>query len=163
MADERVDLWATDEVHFQQHGSRCQMWGLPGQPSARSPTPRHAQRPTRAGDSGAFDCLRLASGGTGFAPGRKFRTTRGAVGAAGPGGQKRPDCTVPVPGFVKARVDARIATSGLTEGALSRLLGKGGIFVNDRLGLVTETSETVECGAPAQAVIVREYSALKQS
>jgi len=21
-----VDLWATDEVHFQQHGSRCQTW-----------------------------------------------------------------------------------------------------------------------------------------
>src|SRR5665811_1038037 len=26
MQDETVDLWATDEVHFQQHGSRCQMW-----------------------------------------------------------------------------------------------------------------------------------------
>src|ERR1700737_3135326 len=26
MEDETVDLWATDEVHFQQHGSRCQMW-----------------------------------------------------------------------------------------------------------------------------------------
>ena len=25
MADQTVDLWATDEVHFQQHGSRCQM------------------------------------------------------------------------------------------------------------------------------------------
>ena len=21
-----MDLWATDEMHFQQHGSRCQMW-----------------------------------------------------------------------------------------------------------------------------------------
>jgi hypothetical protein len=26
MQDDRVDLWATDEVHFQQHGSRCRMW-----------------------------------------------------------------------------------------------------------------------------------------
>ena len=26
MGDDRVDLWATDEVHFQQHGSRCRMW-----------------------------------------------------------------------------------------------------------------------------------------
>ena len=24
-----MDLWATDEVHFQQHGSRCQMWVPP--------------------------------------------------------------------------------------------------------------------------------------
>jgi hypothetical protein len=30
MEDETVDLWATDEVHFQQHGSRCQMWIPPG-------------------------------------------------------------------------------------------------------------------------------------
>jgi hypothetical protein len=26
MKDEHVDLWSTDEVHFQQHGSRCRMW-----------------------------------------------------------------------------------------------------------------------------------------
>jgi hypothetical protein len=26
MQDANVDLWATDEVHFQQHGSRCRMW-----------------------------------------------------------------------------------------------------------------------------------------
>lgn len=26
MADDTVDLWATDEVHFQQYGSRCRMW-----------------------------------------------------------------------------------------------------------------------------------------
>jgi transposase len=29
MADESIDLWAIDEVHFQQHGSRCQMWVPP--------------------------------------------------------------------------------------------------------------------------------------
>lgn len=28
-ADEDVDLWATDEVHFQQYGSRCRMWVPP--------------------------------------------------------------------------------------------------------------------------------------
>ena len=26
MTDPTVDLWALDEVHFQQHGSRCRMW-----------------------------------------------------------------------------------------------------------------------------------------
>ena len=26
MRDETVDLWALDEVHFQQQGSRCRMW-----------------------------------------------------------------------------------------------------------------------------------------
>ena len=29
MADPAVDLWASDEVHFQQHGSRCRMWVPP--------------------------------------------------------------------------------------------------------------------------------------
>lgn len=27
--DESIDLWATDEVHFQQYGSRCRMWVPP--------------------------------------------------------------------------------------------------------------------------------------
>jgi hypothetical protein len=26
MENEEIDLWATDEVHFQQYGSRCRMW-----------------------------------------------------------------------------------------------------------------------------------------
>lgn len=26
MAAPTIDLWAIDEVHFQQHGSRCRMW-----------------------------------------------------------------------------------------------------------------------------------------
>src|SRR6266446_8879965 len=42
MQDETVDLWATDEVHFQQHGSRCQMW-IP--PETKDPVLLHA--PTR--------------------------------------------------------------------------------------------------------------------
>ena len=29
MRNDQVDLWATDEVHFQQHGSRCRMWVPP--------------------------------------------------------------------------------------------------------------------------------------
>jgi hypothetical protein len=29
MEDATVDLWAIDEVHFQQHGSRCRMWIAP--------------------------------------------------------------------------------------------------------------------------------------
>jgi hypothetical protein len=37
MADETVDLWATGEVHFQQHGSRCQMW-IP--PETKDPVSR---------------------------------------------------------------------------------------------------------------------------
>src|SRR5664280_3476109 len=42
MEDATVDLWATDEVHFQQHGSRCQMW-IP--PETKDPVLLHA--PTR--------------------------------------------------------------------------------------------------------------------
>jgi hypothetical protein len=32
-----VDLWAIDEVHFQQYGSRCRMWIAPdvGDPIVR--------------------------------------------------------------------------------------------------------------------------------
>jgi hypothetical protein len=29
MRDPAVDLWALDEVHLQQHGSRCRMWVPP--------------------------------------------------------------------------------------------------------------------------------------
>src|ERR1035438_9429422 len=42
MADPNVDLWAIDEVHFQQHGSRCQMW-IP--PETKDPVLLH--HPTR--------------------------------------------------------------------------------------------------------------------
>jgi ubiquitin-protein ligase len=44
MQDTSVDLWATDEVHFQQHGSRCRMW-IP--PEIKDPVLLHA--PTRKG------------------------------------------------------------------------------------------------------------------
>jgi len=35
MANRAVDLWALDEVHFQQQGSRCRMWVPPEQPTLR--------------------------------------------------------------------------------------------------------------------------------
>lgn len=38
MLTEGVDLWATDEVHFQQYGSRCRM-GVP--PEIKDPTLLH--------------------------------------------------------------------------------------------------------------------------
>src|SRR5882757_796040 len=42
MSDDTVDLWALDEVHFQQQGSRCRMW-IP--PEIRDPVVYH--HPTR--------------------------------------------------------------------------------------------------------------------
>ena len=29
MSDPTIDMWAIDEVRFQQHGSRCRMWVAP--------------------------------------------------------------------------------------------------------------------------------------
>ena len=48
-----MDLWALDEVHFQQHGSRCRMW-IP--PEVKEPILLHA--PTRKG-VGYFGAVRL--------------------------------------------------------------------------------------------------------
>ena len=42
MADDSVDLWALDEVHFQQQGSRCRLW-VP--PETKDPVVYH--HPTR--------------------------------------------------------------------------------------------------------------------
>ena len=56
MEDGTVDLWATDEVHFQQHGSRCQMWI---RPETRDPVLLHA--PTRR-SVGYFGAVRLRDG-----------------------------------------------------------------------------------------------------
>jgi transposase len=56
MMDQAVDLWATDEVHFQQHGSRCQMW-IP--PETKDPVLLHA--PTRH-SVGYFAAVRLRDG-----------------------------------------------------------------------------------------------------
>lgn len=56
MADPTVDLWAIDEVHFQQHGSRCRMW-VP--PETKDPVLRH--HPTRH-RVGYFGAVRLHDG-----------------------------------------------------------------------------------------------------
>ena len=56
MLDSAVDLWATDEVHFQQHGSRCRMW-IP--PEIKDPILVHA--PTRR-SVGYFGAVRLRDG-----------------------------------------------------------------------------------------------------
>ena len=51
-----VDLWALDEVHFQQYGSRCRMW-VP--PEDSNPTILHY--PTRK-SVGYFGAVRLRDG-----------------------------------------------------------------------------------------------------
>jgi len=51
-----VDLWAIDEVHFQQYGSRCRMW-IP--PEIKDPVLLHA--PTRK-SIGYFGAVRLRDG-----------------------------------------------------------------------------------------------------
>ena len=56
MRDETVDLWALDEVHFQQHGSRCRMW-VP--PEIKDPVLLH--HPTRK-SVGYFGAVRLRDG-----------------------------------------------------------------------------------------------------
>ena len=56
MADDTVDLWALDEVHFQQQGSRCRMW-VP--PETKDPIVHH--HPTRK-SVGYFAAVRLRDG-----------------------------------------------------------------------------------------------------
>ena len=56
MRDADTDLWALDEVHFQQHGSRCRMW-VP--PEVRDPVVYH--HPTRR-SVGYFGAVRLRDG-----------------------------------------------------------------------------------------------------
>src|SRR5256712_13118166 len=60
MEDAAVDLWATDEVHFQQHGSRCRMW-VPLE--TKDPVLLH--HPTRR-SVGYFGAVRLRDGKFGF-------------------------------------------------------------------------------------------------
>ena len=54
--DPKIDLWSTDEVHFQQHGSRCRTW-IP--PEAKDPVLLH--HPTRK-SVGYFGAVRLRDG-----------------------------------------------------------------------------------------------------
>jgi transposase len=51
-----IDLWALDECHFQQHGSRCIMW-VP--PEDKDPVVRHA--PTRKSIA-LFGAVNIRSG-----------------------------------------------------------------------------------------------------
>lgn len=51
-----VDVWAVDEVHFQQYGSRCRMW-IP--PEVNNPVLLH--HPTRK-SVGYFGAVRLRDG-----------------------------------------------------------------------------------------------------
>ncbi len=56
MRDPSVDLWSIDEVHFQQHGSRCRMW-IP--PEVKDPVLLH--HPTRK-SIGYWGAVRLRDG-----------------------------------------------------------------------------------------------------
>jgi len=56
MQDDEIDLWAVDEVHFQQQGSRCRMW-IP--PEDKDPIVFH--HPTRK-SVGYFGAVRLRDG-----------------------------------------------------------------------------------------------------
>jgi len=56
MADPKIDLWSTDEVHFQQYGSRCLM-RVP--PEEKDPVLLH--HPTRK-SVGYFGAVRLRDG-----------------------------------------------------------------------------------------------------
>jgi len=56
MRDPKVDIWSEDEVHFQQHGSRCRMW-IP--PEVKDPILFH--EPTRK-SVGYFGAVRLRDG-----------------------------------------------------------------------------------------------------
>src|SRR5215468_10969972 len=56
MRDDAVDLWALDEVHFQQQGSRCRMW-VP--PESKDPVVYH--HPTRK-SVGYVGAVRLRDG-----------------------------------------------------------------------------------------------------
>ena len=56
MVDDTVDLWALDQVHFQQQGSRCRMW-VP--PEAKDPVVYH--HPTRK-SVGYFAAVHLRDG-----------------------------------------------------------------------------------------------------
>jgi len=56
MSDSTIDMWAIDEVRFQQHGSRCRMWVAPEE---KDPVLLH--EPTRR-SVGYFGGIRLRDG-----------------------------------------------------------------------------------------------------
>jgi hypothetical protein len=80
MADDNVDIWSLDEVHFQQYGSRCQMW-VP--PEIKEPVLRH--HPTRK-SVGYFGAVRIRDGKFVYHYSRLFcGTAPNAILAAGKG------------------------------------------------------------------------------
>src|SRR6184192_635303 len=106
MDNDEVDLWATDEVHFQQHGSRCRMW-VP--PETKDPVLLH--HPTRR-SVGYFGAVRLRDGKfrfsretgkfnamTFFAFLKMLRRT--SIGAAVPSWSLRTTPDTIMPGFTK--------------------------------------------------------------
>ena len=56
LKNDDLDLWSSDEVHFQQHGSRCKMW-IP--PETKNPVLLHY--PTRK-SVGYFGAIRIRDG-----------------------------------------------------------------------------------------------------
>jgi hypothetical protein len=56
MKDDKYDIWAIDEVHFQQYGSCCRMWTPP---EVKEPIILH--HPTRA-SVGYYGAVRLRDG-----------------------------------------------------------------------------------------------------
>src|SRR5215471_12866253 len=58
MRDDAVDLWALDEVHFQQQGSRCRMW-VP--PETKDPVVYHHPRARASDTSRPYDCETVSS------------------------------------------------------------------------------------------------------
>ena len=56
MSNESIDVWSTDEVHFQQYGSRCRMW-IP--PEEKDPALQHF--PGRK-SVGYFGAVRIRDG-----------------------------------------------------------------------------------------------------
>lgn len=67
--DPSVDLWARDEVHFQQHGSRCRMW-VP--PETKDPMLLHHPTRKSVGYLGPSGCV-TANSSSG---GRRANSTR---------------------------------------------------------------------------------------
>jgi hypothetical protein len=108
-----VDLWALDEVHFQQQGSRCRMW-VP--PATRDPVVYH--HPTRK-SVGYFAAVRLRDGEFLFRreTGRFQRRVLWGVPHSVPGSQCRPPRA-----DHSATTRHIIGLNSIWNGAVSRLL-----------------------------------------
>lgn len=72
MNDPDVEIWAMDEVMFQQHGSVCKMWVAPEE---RDPVIHH--HPTRK-SVGYYGAVRLRDGNSFIKESQKYSTRRHA-------------------------------------------------------------------------------------